>query len=230
MPQDYTSLEERIGAHFKNTDLLTQAFVHRSYLNENPTFALGHNERLEFLGDAVLELVVTEYLYNHYDNSEGELTNWRAALVNATMLARVAEEMDMEPFLLLSRGESRDGSSKARQSILANTVESVIGALYLDQGYEPCRHFISIAILKHLDEILDKKLYRDPKSSLQEEAQARMGATPAYRVLDETGPDHKRTFVIGVYIGEQLVAKGHGTSKQEAQVAAAEGALKEKGW
>lgn len=230
MTQEYAQLQERLGVHFKNIDLLTQAFVHRSYLNENPGFRLGHNERLEFLGDAVLELVVTEYLYAHYENPEGELTNWRAALVNATMLSRVAHELGLDVHLLLSRGESRDGGSKARQSILANAVEAVIGAVYLDQGYDASQRFITQHILTHLPGILEKQLYRDPKSRLQEEAQARIGITPSYRVLEESGPDHKRHFIIGVYFGDQLISRGEGTSKQEAQVAAAQEALAHQQW
>lgn len=230
MQEQFAKLENALDIHFTNQDLLIQAFVHRSYLNENPDFHLRHNERLEFLGDAVLELVVTEYLYAHYDNPEGELTNWRAALVNATMLSQVARDLKLEEYLLLSYGEARDGGSKARSSILANTVEALIGAIYLDKGYEVVKEFIGRHILTHLDVILKEQLYRDPKSRLQEEAQARIGITPSYRVLKESGPDHDRTFVTGVYFGDELIAEGTGSSKQEAQVSAAREALERKGW
>ena len=228
--QDLEPLEKRIRFSFSNTDFLRQALVHRSYLNENPDFPLGHNERLEFLGDAVLELVVTEYLYGKYDNPEGELTNWRAALVNATMLSVVAGKIDLGDHILLSRGEARDASSKARQSILANAVEALIGAIYLDKGYAAAKQFVEEFILSELSTILEKKLYQDPKSQLQEESQARLAVTPVYRVLEEHGPDHNKQFSVGVYLGDALLAEGKGSSKQEAQVAAAAAALEVKGW
>jgi ribonuclease-3 len=226
---EVSQLEEKLGVSFKNKDLLIQALVHRSYLNEHPDFYLEHNERLEFLGDAVLELVVTEYLYLHYKNPEGELTSWRAALVNATMLAQIAQEWGFNDFLLLSRGEAKD-MGKARQYILANTLEAFIGSLYLDQGYEIAREFIERALLKELTKIVDEKLYRDSKSSFQEEAQERVGVTPSYQVLDEWGPDHAKHFVVGVFLGDELVAKGEGSSKQEAETDAAKQGLAAKRW
>lgn len=230
MTKDFAKLEQRLGVTFRDRNLLMQSVVHRSYLNEHPDFHLGHNERLEFLGDAVLELVVTEYLYEHYPNPEGELTNWRAALVNATMLARVAEEVKLEECLYLSRGEAKDTQSKARQYILANAFEALIGALYLDQGIGSVREFIGEQILKRLPYILEHRLYMDPKSRFQEAAQEKVGVTPNYRVLDEVGPDHARIFTIGVYLGDELVATGTGSSKQEAQVEAATQALEVKSW
>lgn len=230
MTKDFAKLEKRLGVAFRDRNLLTQSVVHRSYLNEHPDFHLGHNERLEFLGDAVLELVVTEYLYEHYPNPEGELTNWRAALVNATMLARVAEEMGLEEFLYLSRGEAKDTQSKARQYILANAFEALIGALYLDQGMPVVREFVGEHILKRLPHILEHRLYLDPKSRFQEAAQEKVGVTPNYRVLDEVGPDHAKRFTMGVYLGDELVATGAGSSKQEAQVEAATRALEVKNW
>lgn len=228
--KDFFALEEKLGVTFRDKNLLTQAVVHRSYLNEHPDFHLGHNERLEFLGDAVLELVVTEYLYEHYPNPEGELTNWRAALVNANMLAEVARELDIEDFLYMSRGEAKDTQSKARLYILANAFEAVVGAMYLDSGMEQVKTFIGEQLLRRLPHILENKLYLDPKSRFQESAQERSGITPTYRVLEETGPDHAKWFKVGVYIGSELVATGEGSSKQEAQVDAAAKGLEAKGW
>ncbi len=227
---DHSSLEQSLGIQFNNKDILRQALVHRSYLNENRNFPLGHNERLEFLGDAVLELVVTEYLYQHYPNPEGELTNWRAALVNAKTLSDTAEQFHIYEQLYLSRGEAKDTSEKARSYILANAFEAVIGAIYVDQGWDTAKAFITKFVLAQLEEILEKKLYIDPKSRFQEASQEHLGITPSYRVLDENGPDHAKQFVIGVYLDSELVAKGEGTSKQEAQVSAAEHALRKKGW
>lgn len=222
-------LENKIGITFKNKDLLQQAFVHRSFLNENPDFQLPHNERLEFLGDAVLELVVTKYLYATYPNPEGELTNWRAALVNAKKLAEIAETIGLNDFLMLSRGESKD-TGRARQYILANTMEALIGAVFLDQGIDVAGEFIEKNILVHLPEILKEGAYRDAKSMFQEEAQERAGITPSYEVLKEWGPDHAKNFKIGVYLNDELVAEGEGVSKQDAQQKAAENALLAKGW
>lgn len=227
---EYQDLEQSLGVTFHNTDTLRQALVHRSYLNEHPDFPLGHNERLEFLGDAVLELVVTEHLFEHYDNPEGELTNWRAALVNADMLASICEEMDVEKYLYMSRGEAKDAASKARRYILANAFESIIGAIYIDQGWDAAAKFIERRVLSKLSGVLEHRLYVDPKSHFQELAQERYGVTPSYKVLSEEGPDHAKTFQVGVYISKELVATGVGTSKHEAQVAAAAAAIKEKGW
>ncbi|OGZ62996.1 MAG: ribonuclease III [Candidatus Spechtbacteria bacterium RIFCSPLOWO2_02_FULL_38_8] len=229
MNKDFTKLEEKIQIYFDNKDLLTQAFIHRSYLNENPNIGLQHNERLEFLGDAVLELSVTEYLYNKYENPEGELTSWRAALVNSKMLSKVAQELDFNKFILLSRGEAKD-TGRARQFILANAMEALIGAIYLDKGYKLANQFIVKNIVKELPKVLEKKLYRDPKSTFQEQSQDKVGVTPTYDVLEESGPDHDRHFVVGVYLEEELVAEGGGSSKQEAQEEAAQKALEVKGW
>ena len=226
---DLSSLQEKIGLKFNNPDLLQQALVHRSYLNENPDFYLDHNERLEFLGDAVLELVITEYLYRNYPNPEGELTNWRAALVNAKMLSEIAKRLDLNDFLLLSRGEAKD-TGRARQYILANAFEALIGAIYLDQGYQSAEKFILKEVVRELPRILKEKLYRDPKSRFQEEAQDRVGITPTYEVLKEWGPDHAKHFVVGVYLEKELVAQGEGSSKQEAQEKAAQEGLKVKRW
>jgi len=228
--KDFTPLEKSLGLDFKNKDLLTQAFVHRSYLNENPSFRLDQNERLEFLGDAVLELVVTKYLYNEYPKkAEGELTNWRAALVNAKMLTQVAQDIGFNDFLLLSRGETKE-LGKARQYILANTFEALIGAIYLDRGYEESEKFIKKYVLVKLSEILQKKLYKDAKSHFQEEAQDKEGITPAYKVLQEWGPDHKKKFTVGVFLKDKMVAQGDGYSKQEAEEEAARAALLVKKW
>jgi len=227
---DITKLESTLGVEFRNKDLLEQSLVHRSYLNENPSFRLGHNERLEFLGDAVLELVVTESLYQHFpEKPEGELTSLRAALVNAKMLSEVAADLGLNDYLKLSRGETKD-TGRARQIILANAFEALVGALYLDQGYAAAEGLVVRALMPALDTVLAAKLYQDPKSLFQEEAQERVGITPTYDVIREWGPDHDRHFVVGAYLGPQLVAQGEGPSKQTAQEEAARAALREKGW
>lgn len=230
MAHNISELAEKLGIPFKEDGHLEQAVVHRSYLNEHPDFPLGHNERLEFLGDAVLELVVTEHLFENYDNPEGELTNWRAALVNGQSLADTARDLGIEEYLYLSKGEQKDTSTKARRYILANAMEAVIGSVYLDHGWDLSKEFVTRVILSKLQEILDKKLYIDPKSRFQEEAQSRMSVTPSYKVLEESGPDHDKTFRIGVYLGKKLVGSGTGSSKQEAQIDAAANALEEQGW
>ena len=227
---DFSKLEKELKIKFKNGDLLTQAFIHRSYLNENPNLKLFHNERLEFLGDAVLELVVTDELYRKYpEKSEGVLTNWRAALVNAKMLSQVARNLGFNDFLLLSQGESKE-LGKARQYILANTFEAFIGSLFLDQGYEACRRFIKKYPMKELPHIIEAHLFEDAKSLFQEKAQERVGITPSYKTLGERGPDHAKHFIIGVFLGKELVAKGEGSSKQEAEEGAAKNALEAKKW
>ncbi len=226
---DLSDLEKKIKIKFNNKDLLRQALVHRSYLNENPDFYLKDNERLEFLGDAVLEMAVTEYLYSNYPNPEGDLTNWRAALVNAKMLTKIADQIGLNGYLLLSRGETKD-TGRARRYILANTIEALIGAVYLDQGYNSAEKFIEKTILKELPEIIKQKLYQDPKSRFQEEAQERVGITPTYRALKEWGPDHDKQFIVGVYLDKEIIAEGQGSSKQEAQEKAAEAGLEKKGW
>ncbi len=224
------NLETALKIRFKNKNLLTQAFIHRSYLNENPEIALGNNERLEFLGDAVMELVVTEYLYKHYPKeSEGQMTSWRAALVNTKMISSVAASLNFNDYLLLSRGEAKE-MGKARQYILANTFEAFIGALYLDQGYEQSRAFISKYLLKELPAIIKQELYKDAKSYFQEIAQEKTKITPSYKVISESGPDHAKRFVVGVYLGDELVATGSGLSKQEAEEDTAKNALTAKCW
>ena len=227
---DHSSLEQRLGVSFKEKLLLEQALVHRSYINENPSYKYGHNERLEFLGDAVLELVVTEYLFKNYPNPEGELTNWRASLVNSKMLAEMSEQLEVNDHLYLSRGEAKDNNSKARQYILANAFESIVGAMYLDQGYDVASAFIHRELLPKLPHILENKLYKDPKSSFQEASQDKVGITPVYRVLNEQGPDHAKVFTIGVFLKDEEVAQGKGASKQEAEEAAARAGLEAKGW
>jgi len=227
----FKNLEKKIGFYFKNQDLLQQALTHRSYLNENHNFPFGHNERLEFLGDAVLEIVITEYLFvNFPNNPEGDLTNWRASLVNSKMLYQVADGLDIEGHILLSRGEAKDKNSKARQYILANAIEALIGAIYLDQGIEPAKKFILEKIIVNLDDIIENKSYLDPKSKFQESSQEKTGITPVYKVLKEEGPDHAKNFTVAVYLDKEEVAQGEGTSKQEAQTAAAREAIKVKGW
>ncbi len=225
-----SQFESKLFLQFNNQDLLLQALTHRSYLNENPSFRVGHNERLEFLGDAVLELVVTEYLYAKFpEKPEGELTSYRAALVNAKMLSEIAVEIGLGDYLLLSRGEAKD-VGRARQYILANTFEALVGAIYLDQGYGAAKGFIDRVLVSKLDEVVEKKLYKDPKSLFQEEAQERVGITPDYEVVSEWGPDHDKHFIIGVFLGKEKIAEGEGPSKQTAQEEAARNALHTKGW
>lgn len=226
---DLLSIEKKIGVTFLNKDLLLEALTHRSYSNEHTDWKLGHNERLEFLGDAVLEIVVTEYLFNTFKNPEGDLTAWRAALVNSQMLSKIATEIDVNEHLLLSRGETKD-TGRARQVILANALEAIIGAIYLDQGIESAGKFISQFILPKLPTIIEDKLFQDAKSLFQEIAQDKEGVTPSYEVLAQWGPDHDKHFRIGVYLGEDLIAEGEGASKQEAQRNAAQRALEEKAW
>lgn len=228
--QDISPLEKQLGVSFKDKNLLQQAVVHRSYLNEHKNFPLSHNERLEFLGDAVLELSVTEFLYKTYPNPEGELTNWRASLVNAVMLAKITADLEVEKYLYLSRGEARDSSTRARQTILANAFEAIVGAIYLDQGWEASDKFIKEKVLVHLANILEHRLFMDPKSRFQESAQDKVGVTPQYRVMSESGPDHNKLFTVGVFLGKELVAEGTGNSKQDAQMIAAENGLVAKGW
>jgi len=229
--REFQKLEQALGYEFKNIEFLRQSLTHRSYINEHPDFKLGHNERLEFLGDAVLEIVVTEHLFNSFpDTPEGDLTDWRASLVNAKMLASIAQELSVEENLYLSRGESKDANSKARQYILANAMEAIIGAMYLDGGLESAKAFIHRSVISHLDNILTNRLYLDPKSRFQEKAQEITGVTPHYKVISENGPDHEKVFEVGLYLGEDLIAVGRGSSKQEAQVAAAAEGLTAKGW
>lgn len=217
--------QEEIGVTFKDQELLQQVFVHRSYINEHRSFTLGHNERLEFLGDAVLELVVTENLYANFPNPEGDLTNWRSALVKGETLAEVANELDFPEHLLLSYGEAKSGG-KNKGLLLANAFEALLGAMYLDQGYEVSKEFIERYILTRLPHILENGLFIDPKSRLQEFTQEKFSLTPSYQLLSEEGPDHAKNFEIAVLIGEKELARGTGSSKQSAQISAAQEALK----
>jgi len=227
---NFSDFEKKTKITFKDKKMLQQAFTHRSYINENLSTGLSHNERLEFLGDAVLELIVTDFLYKKYPNyTEGELTAVRSALVNAIIISEVALKLGMNDFLLLSKGEAKD-HGKARQYILANTYEAYVGALYLDHGYEIVNKFINENLLPKTDEIVKKKLWRDAKSLVQEKAQEFVSVTPAYKVLSESGPDHDKHFTVGIFFGSAKIAEGNGKSKQEAEVAAAQAALKTKNW
>ncbi len=227
---DYTEFEKTIGVSFKDKELLKQAFVHRSYINENKQSGLSHNERLEFLGDAVLELVITDYLYNKYqDKAEGELTAYRSALVNADTCASIAIQLGMGDYLLLSKGESKD-VGRARQYILANALEALIGAIYIDQGYNGAKDFIEKNFTPKIENIISTGSHVDAKSLFQEKAQEFDGITPAYKTIKEAGPDHEKRFTVGVYVGKDLVATGDGVSKQEAEQTAAKEALKVRGW
>jgi len=222
---DLEEFQNQIGVQFNDAKLLERAFIHRSYLNEHPKLGLEHNERLEFLGDAVLELVVTDYLYRNYAEPEGILTNWRSALVKTESLAAVASKLELSRHFKLSRGEAK-GNVRSHALISANTMESLIGAIYIDQGYDAASDFITKHIVSTLPEILRTGTWMDPKSKLQELSQEREGLTPSYRVLEESGPDHDKTFTVGVFLGEKLMGQGQGSSKQAGQQAAAEAALK----
>jgi ribonuclease-3 len=224
------SFADSVNIQFDDLGLLERAFTHRSYVNENRGQKIKHNERLEFLGDAVLELVITEYLFAKYPNKpEGELTAVRSALVNTVSISEAATELNMNDYLRLSRGEAKD-IGRARQYILANTFESVIGAIYLDQGYSTAKVFIGNALFSKTDEIVEKKLWQDAKSGFQESAQEHVGITPSYKTLSAEGPDHDKEFTVGVYLKDELVAEGSGKSKQEAQQEAAKAAWEKKGW
>ena len=228
--KDFGGFEEKAGFVFSDKSLLKKAFTHRSYLNENRGEGLEHNERLEFLGDAVLELVTTDFLFGKYpEKTEGELTAFRSALVNTITLSKAATNIGMNDYLLLSKGESKD-TGRARQYILADTFEAFIGALYMDQGYDPSKQFIEAHLFPFLDEVVEKRLWQDAKSHFQEKAQEHANVTPSYETLREVGPDHDKRFVVGVYVGEELVSEGEGKSKQEAEQMAAEKGLKTKNW
>jgi len=223
--KDISLLEQKLDLKFKNKNLLITALTHRSYLNEHPEVSLEHNERLEFLGDAVLEFLVSEYLYKNFQKPEGEMTNLRAALVNTKALADVAKNLYIEEYLFLSKGEKND-KGRARESLLANALEAIIGATYLDQGIEIARKFVEKNILKNLPEILKKRDIKDAKSRFQEIAQEKFKITPEYKVLKEWGPDHQKQFQVGVYLGNKLIEKGQGFSIKEAEEEAANKALK----
>ncbi|MDA3803003.1 MAG: ribonuclease III [Patescibacteria group bacterium] len=229
--KDLQALQDKLGIRFKDELLLKQALVHRSYLNEHPDFKIGHNERLEFLGDAVLEIIVTEYLYNEFpDTPEGDLTNWRASLVNSKILYEITPELEIEKYLYLSKGEAKDKNKKSRQYILADAVEAIIGAIYLDRGIKEAKKFVLKNIVSRLDEVLANEIYLDPKSYFQEKAQEKEGVTPHYEIIEESGPDHAKKFTIGLYLDKKLISKGIGFSKQEGQVAAAINGIKKLSW
>ncbi len=232
MTINFEKLAERIGVAFDDIALLRTACTHRSYLNENKGSGSEHNERLEFLGDAVLELIVTSFLFRKFPKkAEGELTAYRSAIVNTVSLTKVAEHLKLNEFILLSKGEAKD-TGRARSIILANAVEAIIGATYMDHGYNGAANFVSAHILNviDIDEIIQKKLWLDAKSRFQERAQEKVGKTPSYKTLKEVGPDHDKQFTLGVFIGDIQVATGSGPSKQEAEQKAAEKALEVKGW
>ena len=225
----FEKLEKQIGLKFKTYDLLKNAFVHRSYLNEHKNAELEHNERLEFLGDAVLELVVTEYLYLNYPNPEGDLTNWRSALVKGETLAKISRELNLGEYLLLSHGEEKSGG-RDKDYLLANTFEALIGVIYLELGYKKSQKFIDKFLLVHLTGILETGAHIDAKSKLQEIAQEKVATTPDYKLQHEEGPDHDKIFTMGAFISERMVGKGTGNSKQVAEQKAAEDALKRLKW
>ncbi len=225
MTPDFTKFEKETGIVFTDKNILREAFTHRSYLNESKEKGLLHNERLEFLGDAVLELIVTDFLFKKYPHEqEGVLTAYRAGLVNANILSDIALKLHLGEMLLLSKGEAKD-IGKARQYILANTIESVLGAIYLDRGYDVAAQFVSKYILSLVDEVVEKGLWQDAKSLFQEKAQELHGVTPTYKVLKETGPDHDKQFLVGVYLDAKLMGEGTGRSKQDAEQVAAKKAL-----
>ncbi|HEY0221156.1 MAG TPA: ribonuclease III [Candidatus Paceibacterota bacterium] len=227
---DYAELEKIIDINFTDKGLLQQAFVHRSYINENKGSGLSHNERLEFLGDAVLELIITDFLFKKYtDKPEGELTAYRSALVNADTCAKIATTLHINDYLLLSKGESKD-VGRARQYILANALEALIGAIYLDQGLDSATVFIEKNFMPLIDEIISDGSFIDAKSLFQEKSQEFDGITPSYKTVKESGPDHEKKFTVGVYVGKDLIATGEGKSKQDAEQAAAKEALKARGW
>lgn len=227
---NYSKLEKLLNVTFKNHDLIKTAFIHKSFLNENRQPAIESNERLEFLGDAVLELIATRHLFENYPTqSEGQMTSFRSALVKGQHLAEISRELGLGEYLYLSRGEERSGG-REKNYILANTLESLIGAIYLDQGYECVGKFVQEFILLRLDKIIEQGLHIDSKSRFQELAQEKMGHTPYYEVLREEGPDHDKCFTMGAYIDGVLIAEGQGSSKQKAEDSAAGNALKAKNW
>lgn len=227
---ELNKFETKIGISFNDKNLLKQAFLHRSYLNEHKELGLDHNERLEFLGDAVVEIVVTDFLYHKFKSTpEGELTAYRAALVNANTMSEVASKLEMNDFMYLSKGEAKD-TGRARQIILANAFEAIVGAIYLDQGYDVAKEFIVANLLPTIDQIVSEKLWQDAKSYFQEKAQEVMSITPTYKILSETGPDHNKRFTVGLFLTDEQIATGEGHSKQEAEQEAARKGLEEKGW
>ncbi|MEK7144902.1 MAG: ribonuclease III [Patescibacteria group bacterium] len=227
---DFHTFTKHLGVSFKNPNLLVEALTHRSYLNEHREYTGSHNERLEFLGDAVLELAVTDFLFKKFPaNPEGELTAYRAALVNTVSLAESAQTLGINDYLLLSKGESKD-TGRARDVILADAFEAIIGAIYLDQGFSAAEAFIAKNLYNKIDDVIEKRSYQDAKSRFQELAQEKKGITPAYETLSEVGPDHDKRFTVGVFIGSSEIARGVGQSKQEAEQSAAQNALEKTGW
>ncbi|MFM2330822.1 MAG: hypothetical protein RLZZ26_329 [Candidatus Parcubacteria bacterium] len=227
---DFSTFASKIGITFSNIDLLVEAFTHRSYLNEHREYAGSHNERLEFLGDAVLELAATNFLFKKYPTrTEGELTSYRAALVNTVSLAESAQSLGINEYLLLSRGESKD-TGRAREVILADAFEAIIGAIYLDQGFAAAESFIAQNLFGKIEGVIAKRSYQDAKSRFQEIAQEKRGTTPRYETLSQEGPDHAKLFTVGVFIGTEEVARGEGQSKQEAEQSAAQAGLDKTGW
>ena len=230
MERNLEKLEKELGVSFNNKNILKNAIVHRSYLNEHKNFKIENNERLEFLGDAVLELIVTDYLYHNYKDPEGILTSWRSSLVNAVSLSKISKKLKIYEYLYLSKGESKDNNEKAKNYILSNAFEAVIGAIYLDQGYKITEKFIKNNLIINLKKIIKDKLYVDSKSLFQEKSQEILNITPYYKVMSESGPDHNKKFTVAIYIDKKLIANGEGYSKQEAQTNAANAALKIKNW
>lgn len=227
---DFKSLTKKLGISFNNLDLLIEALTHRSYLNEHREYTGSHNERLEFLGDAVLELAVTDFLYKKFPaKPEGELTSYRAALVNTVSLAESAQALGINEYLLLSKGESKD-TGRARDVILADAFEAIIGAIYLDSGFASAESFIAKNLYGKIDDVIAKRSYQDAKSRFQEIAQEKRGITPSYETLSEVGPDHDKRFTVGVFIGSSEIARGEGQSKQEAEQSAASAGLDKTGW
>ena len=227
---DFSTFAKQLGLSFNNLDLLSEALTHRSYLNEHREYTGSHNERLEFLGDAVLELAATDFLFKKFPaKPEGELTAYRAALVNTVSLAESAQLLGINDYLLLSKGESKD-TGRARDVILADAFEAIIGAIYLDQGFTPAEAFIAKNLYGKIDEVIAKRSYQDAKSRFQELAQEKRGVTPNYETLSEVGPDHNKHFTVGVFIGASEIARGEGASKQEAEQSAAQNALDKTGW
>jgi ribonuclease-3 len=228
--KDFKEFEKKINIKFNDLELLKKAFVHRSYINENKNSKLEHNERLEFLGDAVLELVITDFLFKRFaDKDEGVMTSYRSALVNADTCSKIATDLDVNDFLLLSKGEAKD-TGKARQYILANALEAIIGAIYLDQGYDMAKVFIEKYFTTLIDKIMEEGLHIDAKSLFQEKAQDIDGVTPIYKTIKETGPDHEKVFTVALFVGNDEVSVGVGRSKQDAEQEAARKALKIRGW
>jgi len=227
---DFKAFAKQLGVQFKNLDLLTEALTHRSYLNEHRDYTGSHNERLEFLGDAVLELAVTDFLFKKFPaKPEGDLTSYRAALVNTVSLAESAQTLGVNDYLLLSKGEAKD-TGRARDVILADAFEAIVGAVFLDSGYENAEAFIAKVLYGKIDEVISKRSYQDAKSRFQESAQEKDGTTPRYETISEEGPDHAKLFTVGVFIGTEEIARGEGQSKQEAEQSAAEAGLKKKQW